>query len=160
MRRDETQKSARKSREKSRGKPVPQPHGCALVMVAGRGPAARAPNTSISTSTPTLTPMPRPHHLLARLDALEKSRGILPTNICEWSDAQLRAASDAIPISKFLEVLTDEELLSIANAPRHRPLHDVLTARPAPWEWPEWASWNEETRAAVRESWGCEDAAS
>lgn len=103
--------------------------------------------------------MPRPRQILARLDALEKSRGILPPNVWEWSDAQLCAASDANPFSRFLEVLTDEELLSMANAPRHRRLHDVLTARPAPWEWPEWASWDGETRAAVRKSWGCEDAA-
>lgn len=37
-------KSPRKSRDKSRRAPVPQPHGGALVPGAGRGPAAGAPN--------------------------------------------------------------------------------------------------------------------
>lgn len=37
-------KKAEKSRPKSRHKPVPQPHGGALVPGAGRGPAKGAPN--------------------------------------------------------------------------------------------------------------------
>jgi hypothetical protein len=100
--------------------------------------------------------MTRPNQMLTRLHALERKRGILPTDLKEWTDEQIREAAEEWPLSAMFKLLSDEEVQAVVVAPPTRSLHDILTARPAPWEWPEWSSWDEETQNAVRQAWGME----